>query len=60
MIPACDPVVRESAVGWLATTPTEHPYRIGVVGRDEDDAREQFGIAFAGWEVLHERAEAAT
>lgn len=54
----CEPDVRRAANGWLATTPLDHPYRIGVVGRDEDEARRRFAAAFAAWEELHDRAEA--
>lgn len=54
----CEPTVCRAAIGWLATTPPDHPYRIGVVGQDELDARRRFAAAFAAWEELHDRAEA--
>jgi hypothetical protein len=53
----CEPRVRESRSGWLATTPRDHPYRIGVVGSTEEEARRRFEIEFAAWEDLHDRAE---
>jgi hypothetical protein len=55
MIPPCEPITREGAVGWLATTPPWHPYRIGVVGDTEAEARQRFTEAFAAWEELHAR-----
>lgn len=54
----CEPDVREAHVGWLATTPRDHPYRIGVVGETREEAQRRFVAAFAAWEELQERAEA--
>lgn len=54
----CEPDITYGVLGWLAVTPTDHPYRIGVVGKDEDEARRRFTAAFAAWEELHDRAEA--
>ena len=54
----CEPDIQEAAVGWLATTPRDHPYRIGVVGESRDEAYRRFVAAFAAWEELHERAQA--
>jgi hypothetical protein len=54
----CQPEVREGALGWLAASPADHPYRIGVVGTNRDEAYRRFATAFAAWEELHERAEA--
>lgn len=53
----CEPDVCEAAVGWLAVTPRDHPYRIGVIGASEDEARRRFVAAFAAWQELHDRAE---
>ena len=52
----CEPEVKESAIGWLAVTPRDHPYRIGVVGASEEEARRRFDSAFLAWDELHERA----
>jgi hypothetical protein len=41
----------------MAITPSDHPYRIGVVGADPDEARRRFTAAFAAWEELRARAE---
>lgn len=54
----CEPDVMPIAAGWIATTPADHPYRIGVVGDDADQARRRFDAAFAAWEELHDRAVA--
>jgi hypothetical protein len=54
----CEPEILQGPNGYLAVTPPDHPYRIGVVGADEDEARRRFVSAFAAWEELHERAEA--
>lgn len=54
----CEPEMRKAFKGWLATTPRDHDYRIGVVGDTEDEARRRFVAALAAWEELHERAEA--
>ena len=53
----CDPDVRRSKVGWLALTPKWHSFRIGVVGRSEDDARHKFALSMGAWETLHEKAQ---
>jgi hypothetical protein len=52
---ACEPNLREGPGGWLANTPPDYPYRIGVVGEDRDDARERFTAALAPWSELHDR-----
>ncbi len=57
MLCVCEPDVRPCPVGYLATTPADHPYRIGVVGVDADQARRRFAAEFAAWEELHARAE---
>lgn len=56
--PSCEPDVREVVAGWLATTPKDHPYRIGVLGTDEAQARRRFVDALEGWKELHNRVEA--
>ncbi len=53
----CEPNVLRVQAGWLATTPRDHPYRIGVIGDTQEEARRRFVAAFAAWEELHERAE---
>jgi hypothetical protein len=58
-IACCEPVIRSARSGYSATTPNEYPYRIGVVGTTEADARERFGDALAAWTDLHDRAVAA-
>ncbi len=55
----CEPNIQRAAIGWLAVTPPDHPYRIGVVGADENEARRRFAAAFSAWEELHDRAETA-
>jgi hypothetical protein len=57
MIRPCEPVVTEAAVGWLAVTPRDHPYRIGTVGDSRVEAERRFRAAFLAWEELHDRAE---
>lgn len=52
---SCEPTIRQARVGWLATTPRDHPYRIGVVGTTEEEARRRFVAEFAAWEELHDR-----
>jgi hypothetical protein len=54
----CEPNVRQGASGWLASSPSDYPIRIGVVGDTRDEAERRFGAAFAAWEELHERAQA--
>jgi hypothetical protein len=41
----------------LATAPPDFPYRIGVVGRDEQEARRRFAAAWDAWSELHELTE---
>jgi hypothetical protein len=53
----CEPQILCGARGWLAVSPPDYPYRIGVVGLTEDEARQRFSIALAEWEELHGRAE---
>src|SRR5512139_4067626 len=36
--------------GWLATTPSDSPLKIGVVGETEEGAREALRIALLRWE----------
>jgi len=40
---------------WLASTPADHPYRIGVLGDDPAEAKANFEAALAEWGALHER-----
>jgi hypothetical protein len=51
----CEPDLVEIVAGWLATTPRDHPYRIGVVGQSPDEARRRFEAAVAAWGELHAR-----
>jgi hypothetical protein len=51
----CEPDLNESSVGWLASSPPDYPYRIGVVGRGPDDAKRRFQDAVAAWGELHDR-----
>lgn len=57
VIRACEPQVVEAAVGWLATTPPDHPYRIGVTAPTEEEARRRFEAAMVAWRELRERSE---
>lgn len=49
-----EPEIFEAAEGWLATTPRDHPYRIGVVGESRAEAGRdsrlswQHGRSFTG------------
>jgi len=54
----CEPRVTPyggSADQWLAVTPSGYPYRIGVVGKTPDQAREALHAALAAWEELNRR-----
>ncbi len=53
---ACEPDILQGQSCWLAVTPRDHPYRIGVMGASEEEARRRFGAALAAWSELHERA----
>ena len=57
MLRPCEPRLLGCPVGYMAITPSDHPYRIGVVGADPDEARRRFTAAFAAWEELRARAE---
>lgn len=50
------PVVTRTRRGWIATTPRDHSYRIGVTAASEDEARRCFARALDGWRALHKRA----
>ena len=54
----CEPIVRETRIGYLATTPLDHSHRIGAAGGIAEEAIRRFWIAFEAWEELHERAQA--
>lgn len=49
-----DPVLIERAnnMGWLALTPPDSPWRIGVLGADATDAREHFAEALGRWDAI--------
>lgn len=53
----CEPHLRQTATGWLAATPADYPYRIGVEGSSDDEARRRFAAAFAAWDELHSRED---
>lgn len=55
----CEPDLRDTPSGWLASSPPDYPYRIGVVGQTEEEARRRFVVALAAWSELHERAATA-
>lgn len=49
------PRVTEVREGWLASTPPEHQYRVGVVGQNREEALERLMAAMEAWEELHSR-----
>ncbi len=51
----CEPDFKAIPSGVLALTPLDHPYKVGVVGTDRDEARRRFTAAMAAWEELHRR-----
>ena len=53
----CEPDISQARAGVQATAPPDYPYRIGVVGHDEAEARRRFAAALAGWAELHELIE---
>ena len=53
----CEPDITQARAGVQATAPPDYPYRIGVVGHDEAEARRRFSAALAAWGVLHDRIE---
>lgn len=53
----CEPDIRQVRAGILATAPPDYPYRIGVIGSDEPEARRRFSYALTRWAELHERVE---
>jgi len=48
------PLVKPVRGGYLALTPPEFPYRIGVRGLDEIEVREKFEEELAAWERLRD------
>jgi hypothetical protein len=58
VIPNCTPELRRCPNGWLAVTPAEHPYRIGVIGHTEEDAKSAFSTEMDAWRDLHDYAQA--
>lgn len=54
---AATPVVRPARCGWLATTPPEHPFRIGVIGADEGEARVKFKDELRAWAALRDQPD---
>jgi hypothetical protein len=57
-IELCDPVLVRVPQGWMATTPHDHAYRIGTVGRDQQEARARFEAALLAWSELDDRVRA--
>jgi hypothetical protein len=51
----CEPDFKTIPSGVMALTPRDHPYKVGVVGTDRDEARRRFAAAMAAWEELHDR-----
>ncbi|MGA2307814.1 MAG: hypothetical protein ABSH29_27045 [Acidimicrobiales bacterium] len=54
----CSPELRpcaDRAGRWLAATPADYPYRIGVVGTTPEQAQQRFQAAMAAWAELHDR-----
>ncbi len=43
---------REEDLGWIAATPSDHPWRIAVIGCDEQEATERYYEALARWTSL--------
>lgn len=53
----CEPDILDIRSGEvMAVTPRDHPYRIGVTGWTEDEARRRFVAEFAAWQELRDRA----
>ena len=51
----CKPVMRSISAGWLAASPPEYPYRIGVTGSSQEEALRLFAEAVTAWRELHSR-----
>lgn len=45
-------VIRRECGGWLATTPKWAPFKLGVTGYSEPDARQAFDLAAKRWAEL--------
>jgi predicted RNase H-like HicB family nuclease len=57
----CEPELKPAVGGqWLATSPPDYLYCIGVVGETQEEARQRFTTALAAWEELHTRASQGT
>lgn len=56
---AISPVVRPARRGWLATCPVDAPFRIGVIGTDEAEARRLFAEELRAWAALHDQPDEA-
>jgi hypothetical protein len=52
MLGDCDPDVRDTPSGFLATTPAWFPYRIGTTGATREDAEANFRVALLAWREL--------
>jgi len=48
-MPICEPEIMTVRAGVLARTPSDHAFRIGVIGGDEEEARRLFKQALAQW-----------
>jgi predicted RNase H-like HicB family nuclease len=53
----CEPEIRETPAGWMAYSPPDFPYRIGVVGETREEARGRFTDALEAWRELEERVQ---
>jgi len=53
----CEPLCRETPAGWMAYSAPDFPYRIGVVGGTQEEARGRFSDALEAWRELEERAQ---
>lgn len=55
----CEPDYRQTPTGVLASTPRDHPYRIGVLGTDREEAKRRFDHALDAWTALNSRRGAS-
>ncbi len=54
----CTPQVVSTPGGWLASSPSDFPYRIGVVAPSSREATDRFAEALDRWHRLHDAASA--
>ena len=53
-----DLIKRDADLGWMASTPPEHPLRVTVFGATEEEAEAVFQERLAVWEALPDAQEA--